>query len=60
VLDPRKCVEVEIEEALTITISNSWRQKISNEALGVATMRTSSPQAKGYPEGRHFGYQGSL
>jgi hypothetical protein len=46
VFDPRKGVEVEIEEALAITISDDWWQKISDEALAVATMRASSPKAK--------------
>lgn len=58
--DPRKGVEVEIEEALAITISNSWRQKISKKALAVATVRAGSPKAKRYPEGRQLGYQDSF
>ncbi|PNP37850.1 hypothetical protein TGAMA5MH_10335 [Trichoderma gamsii] len=46
VFDPREGVEVEIEEALAITISNEWWQKISDEALAVATVRASSPKPK--------------
>lgn len=60
VFDPREGVEVEIEEALAITISNDWWQKISDEALAVATVRASSPKAKRYPEGRQLCNRGSV
>lgn len=60
VLDAREGIEAEVEEPLAIAISNSRRQKISNKALAVATVRASSPKAKRYPEGRQLCYQGSF